>query len=127
MVPTSAGCALETVLALDLNLTGDVGKEPVKDADPAEILGQARVLGLALLKKVVLVEDGSKRGLLVYETLNGRGIVEAESARKLSWGLFTAQRDYLQNMAVDAQSVILSCSIYGSLSRYSMLSSELSP
>jgi len=84
MAPTSAGCALEAVLALDLNLTGDIGKEPVKDADPAEILGQARVLCLALLKKVVLVEDGSKRGLLVYEALNGRGIMEAESAGKLS-------------------------------------------
>jgi len=84
MAPTSAGCALETVLALDLNLTGDIGKKPVKDADPAEILGQARILCLALLQKVVLVEDGSKRGLFVNETFNGRGIMEAESARKLS-------------------------------------------
>ena len=121
MVPTSGSCALETVLALDLNLASDIGKEPVKDADPAEILGQAGVLCFALLEEVVLVEDGGKRGLLVYQALDCRSIVKTESAGKLSGGVFRAQGDYLQNMAVDAQSVILSCSIYGSLSRYSTL------
>lgn len=121
MVPTSGSCALETVLALDLNLASDIGKEPVKDADPAEILGQAGVLCFALLEEVVLVEDGGKRGLFVYQALDCRSIVKTESAGKLSGGVFRAQGDYLQNMAVDAQSVILSCSIYGSLSRYSTL------
>jgi len=39
----------------------------LKDANPAETLGQARVRGLALLTKV---EDGGK-SFLAYETLNG--------------------------------------------------------
>jgi len=60
---TSAGCALETVLTLYLNLMGDVEK----DADPAGILGQVRVPCLALLKKVLPAEDGSGR-LFSYET-----------------------------------------------------------
>ena len=42
----------------------------LKDANPAETLGQARVRGLALLTKVALVEDGGK-SFLAYETLNG--------------------------------------------------------
>jgi len=56
----------------------------LKNANPAKTLSQARVRGLALLTKVVLVEDGSK-SFLAYETLNGgRGIMEAKSARRLS-------------------------------------------
>ena len=36
-------------------------------------------------EKIVFIEDGSKN-LFVYETINGRGIMEAKCAGKLSWG-----------------------------------------
>ena len=52
----------------------------LKDTNPAETLDQARIRCLVLPTKV---KDGGK-SLLVYETLNGRGIMEAVSARKLS-------------------------------------------
>lgn len=73
--------ALESVLALDLYLAGDICKEAVEDADSAKVLGQARVLGLALLEEIVLVEDGCEGRLLVDEALDGGGVVEAESAK----------------------------------------------
>ena len=71
------------------------------------------LLFIFLPPKVVL--DGDK-SLLIYETLNGRGIMEARFARKLSWGLFAVQQNSSLNMAVDAPSVLLSCSAYDSLS-----------
>jgi len=61
MTPTSAGCTLEMVLALDLSLTDAEGCQPSRDTRPSEKY-------LVLPTKVVL--DGGK-SLLVYETLNG--------------------------------------------------------
>jgi len=74
MMPTNAGCTLEMVLALDLSLTDAEGCQPRRDTRPSEKY-------LVLPTKVVL--DGGK-SLPVYETLNGRGIMEARFARKLS-------------------------------------------
>jgi len=74
MTPTSAGCTLEMVLALDLSLTDAEGCQPCRDTRPSEKY-------LLLQTKVVL--DGGK-SLFVYETLNGRDIMEAVFARKLS-------------------------------------------
>lgn len=53
----------------------------MKDANSAKVLSEPRVLGLALLEEIVLVEDGREGGLLVDEALDGGGIVEAESAK----------------------------------------------
>jgi hypothetical protein len=75
----------------------------MEDADSAEVLGEAGVLCFAFLEEVILVEDGGEGCFLVYETLYGRGIVEAESANKLSLADGGRRRDYLQNMAVLAQ------------------------
>lgn len=114
--------ALETVLALDLNLAGDICKEPVKNADAAKILCKAVVLRFALLQQVVLVEDGGEGRLLVYETLDGRGIVEAESARNLSRAQAKGRRDYLQNMAVVLNNQQVANPIYVTLSHANLLS-----
>ena len=57
-----------------------------------------------------------KRSSWICETLNGRGIMGAGFARKLSWGLFAVQQNYSHNMATDAPSVIPSCSACDSLS-----------
>ena len=62
------------------------------------------LLFIFLPTKVVL--DGDK-SLLIYETLNGRGIMEAGFARKLSWGLFAVQQNSSLNMAVDATIMLL--------------------
>lgn len=73
--------ALESVLALYLYLASDICKKPVEDADSAKVLREPRVLSLALLEEVVLVEDGSEGRLLVDKALDGGGIVEAESTK----------------------------------------------
>ena len=65
----------------------------LKDANPAETLGQTRFRCLGLLTKVVLVEDGGK-SFFVYETLDSRGAMEAGFARKLNWGLFAVQHNW---------------------------------
>ena len=55
-MPTSSDCVVKTIFVFYLNLTGDVGNR-LRDTDPTEIFSQARVVCLALLKKI---EDGGK-------------------------------------------------------------------
>ena len=104
MTPTSAGCTPQMTLALDLSLVDVEGCQPCRNTRP----GESSV--------PCTPEKGRLDGGKSYETPDGRGIIEARFARKSSWELFTAQPNYSQNMAVDAQSVVLPCFTYDSLS-----------
>jgi len=72
MTSTSAGCTLEMVLALDLSLTDAEGRQPCRGTRPSEKCLEQRSSWM-----------GGK-SLLVYETLNGGGIMETGFARELS-------------------------------------------
>ena len=104
MTPTSAGCTPQMTLSLDLSFADVEGCQPCRNTRP----GESSVPCTPEKDR----PDGGKS----YETPDGRGIIEARFARKSSWELFTAQPNYSQNMAVDAQSVVLPCFTYDSLS-----------
>lgn len=78
------GNALETALILALNLPGDVSQQSMEDIHPLKVIYQPRILSLALLEEVIFVQDSFKRDvLLVEQTVDGRSIMEPESARKI--------------------------------------------
>jgi len=88
MTPTSAGCTLEMVLALDLSLTDAEGCQPCRDTRPSENY-------LVLPTKVVL--DGGK-SLLVHETLNGRDIMGIELRTIYSTTEFLSEYGHRRSM-----------------------------
>ena len=61
----------------------EVGKH-LRDTDNADYLVKQGFVPCTP-KKMVFIGDGSKN-LFVYEAINGEDIMEAECARKLSWG-----------------------------------------
>jgi len=68
------------VSTFDLN--GDTGKEHLRDTDHVDYLVKQCFVSWTP-EKIVFIEDGSKN-LFVYETINGRGIMEAKCMGKLS-------------------------------------------
>jgi len=69
------------------DLNGDTGKEHLRDTDYVNYLVKQGFVSWTP-KKIVFIKDGSKN-LFVYETINGRGIIEAKYVGKLSCGYTT--------------------------------------
>lgn len=61
----TSDCSLEAPLLLAVNLASDITQQLLQHVDPLKVVRQPRVLGLALLQEVVLVQDGLERGFFI--------------------------------------------------------------
>jgi hypothetical protein len=73
---------LELPLVLGLDLPCHICQQTLQDIDPLEIIYESCILGFAFLQQFVLVENCFERYVvLVEQTVDGRCIVEAKSAK----------------------------------------------
>ena len=76
--------SLETALVVALDLPRHVSQQTLEHINTGEVVDKAGVLRFALLKEVILVENGFQRDILfVQERVDGGRIMKPEPADRL--------------------------------------------